>query len=563
MKHLTTPTSISDVPGRTRMTNSHRIFVFGTVGALLLGACGKKPAAPEPHHVGAVSTVDAAATAPDAASTPSNADALPSNADALPSNADAVAPDGSSESFDRSKRPTPTAIAELKVPVPETFTLDNGLQVYLLTTDTLPTVTMTFEFDVGIANDPPDKVGLASVCFDLYSEGTERLDKVHWSEALADHAVSLYSPAGLETSVVKLESLVSELDPGLDLLAELLTSPGMRKSDFDRIIADRKASLTQSRGTANGVSSRLFGSLVWGEGHPYGPVQTDKHLDAMKLADCKAWVAQLRPDGARLWVAGKVTRESLSAALNQRLAKWTGKAPVSKAIAAAPKASGTLFAVQIDGAVQSMVIVADPGPMRTAEDYEATHLMAQIFGGGFASRVNMNLREAKGYAYGSSGRFSYRKGGSQLSISASVESSTTALSLREISSEIHKMRDTLAIPEELLRERDGALLALPARFAQASDALDELRAINFFGLPFTWFATYQDHLKAVDLAAIQTAAKAHLAPGEVVVLVVGDLTKPAKDAEGKTIRDELQKLADEKVFGSGGLVLLDTDGQRL
>lgn len=548
---------------KNRMNYRQRITLFGTVGAMLAGSltsgCGKKPVEP----VDAVSAPDSAAASPDAAA-PANNDAAPANTDAAPANSDA-APNGDakSEGFDRSKRPTPTAIAELKVPVPEQFTLDNGLQVYLLKTDTLPTVTMTFEFDVGAVTDPADKIGLASVCFDLYSEGTARLDKVAWSEALADHAVSIVSPAGLETSTVKLESLVSELDPGLDLLAELLTSPGMRQADFDRIIADRKAALAQSRGTANGVASRLIGSLVWGNGHPYGPVQTEANLDAMKLADCKAWVAQLQPEGARLWVAGKVTRETLSDALNKRLAKWTGKAPTAKEIPPAPKASGTIFAVQVDGSVQSMVIVADPGPMRTAEDYEATHLMAQIFGGGFASRVNMNLREAKGYAYGSSGRFSYRRGGSQLGISASVESSTTALSLREISSEIKKMRDTLATPEELLRERDGALLALPARFAQAGDALDELRSINFFGLPLTWFASYQDHLKAVDLAAIQTAAKAHLAPGEVVVLVVGDLTKPAKDADGKTIRDELQKLADEKVFGSGGLVLLDPDGKRI
>jgi len=527
-------------------------LILGTASVLLLGACGKKAASPEPP----APLQDTTPAAPDsAASTP---DASTSAGDSA---ADAAVADPTG--LDRSKRPTPTAIAELKVPTPESFQLDNGLTVYLLKTDTLPTVTMTFEFDLGVVSDPPDRLGLASVCLDLYSEGTERLDKVAWSEALADHAVAIYSPAGLETSSVSMRALVSELDPGLDLLAELLTSPGMRQTDFDRIIADRKAALAQSRGTANGVASRLLPSLVWGTGHPYGPVQLESHLDAMTLADCKAWVGQLRPDGARLWVAGKVTLDGLRSALNQRLAKWSGKAPTTPSIAPAPAPTGTIFAVQVDGAVQSMVIVADPGPLRTAEDYEATHLMAQIFGGSFSSRINMNLREAKGYAYGSSGRFSYRRAGSQLGVSASVESSTTALSLREMSLEIKNMRDTLATPVELTREREGALLALPARFAQASDTLDELRSVYFFGLPFTWFAGYQERLKAVDLAAVQAAAKAHLAPGDVTVLVVGDLTKPAKDVDGKTLRDELQKLADEKLFGGGGLVLLDVDGKRL
>ncbi len=533
-------------------TLAHNLMTLGAAGLLLFGACGKKavePALPAPAPDSTLSTPDSSATAPDASAAPTG--------DAATGAADATA------ELDRSKRPTPTAIAELKVPTPENFKLANGLDVFLLKTETLPTVTMTFEFDLGVASDPPDKLGLASVCLDLYSEGTTRLDKVAWSEALADHAVSIFSPAGMETSTITMQSLVSELDPGLDLLAELLTSPGMRQADFDRIIADRKASLAQSRGTASGVAGRLISSLVWGNGHPYGPVQVEANLDAMTLDDCKSWVARLRPEGARLWIAGKVTADGVRTALDQRLAKWTGKAPVATTIAPAPAPTGTIYAVQIDGAVQSMVIVADPGPQRTAEDYEATHLMAQIFGGSFSSRINMNLREAKGYAYGSSGRFSYRRAGSQLGISASVESSTTALSLREISNEIKKMRDTLATHEELARERDGALLALPARFAQTSDALDELRNVRFFGLPFDWFSGYQSRLKGVDLPAVQAAAKAHLAPGDVVVLVVGDLTKPAKDADGKTIRDELQKLADEKVFGAGGLVLLDADGKRI
>ena len=511
-------------------------YIAGLVVSLV--ACGKS-SAPPPDAAAPVAEV--AAPSDDVAAAPADVTAE-------------VA------AFDRSKRPDPRAIAELKIATPETFTLPNGLQVYLLSTETLPTVAMTLEFDTGGATDPDNKVGLASVCMDLFSEGTERLDKVAWSEALADHALTIYSPAGLETSSIVMQALTSELAPGLDLLAELLLTPGLRQADFERIIADRKASLAQSRATVGGVGGRLIGSLIWGKQHPYGRVGHETHLDAMKLADCKAWVGQLKPDGARLWVAGKVTKAELETALSTRLAKWVGAAPSATPVSAAPPPTGTIFAVQIDGAVQSMVMVAEPGPTRRAEDYEATFLMQQIFGGSFSSRINMNLREAKGYAYGSSGRFTYRRVGSQFVVSASVEATTTVLSLREIAAEVKKMRDEQATEAELTRDREGALLALPARFQTAGDTLDELRSLAFYGLPFTWFSDYQARLKAVDLAAIQAAAKAHLFEHNPVVLVAGDFKTEAKDAAGKTLRDELQKLSDEKVFGAGGVVFLDADG---
>ncbi len=536
------------------------LLVWSALGA---AACGGKVNKPDAGPVGGLSRPATQATqamgaeqdaAADAGNATAAADANEQAEDATP--AEVV----TAEDF-RSVRPTPRAMAAVKTPSVERFTLANGLEVFLVPSTALPTVSMSFDFDVGTVDDPADKIGLASVCFDLFSEGTERLDKIAWSEALADHAIGISSPAGTETSSINVSSLVSELGPALDLLAELLASPGMRKLDFDRIIADRKAALSQSRATANGVAGRLFGALVWGKDHPYGSILVDEHLAAITLADCKAWVAQLKPAGARLWVAGKVTRASLTEALEARLGRWTGAAPKARTLSPAPAPSGTIYAVQIDGAVQSMVLVGHPGPSRLAEDYEATYLMAMIFGGSFSSRLNMNLREAHGYAYGCRGGFSYRRGGSHWSVSASVETSTTALALREIANETKTMRTTAPSGEELHRERDGALLALPARFATASDRLEALRSLAFFALPLDWYDGYQTRLGAVEAAAVEKAASAFLMSASGVVLVVGDLTKPAKDAGGASVLDALKVLADEKVFGAGGLVLLDVDGR--
>ncbi len=513
------------------------------IALLAFVACGKTRKAGEPDVMPAVDTEQPKDTA-------------------VQSDEKSTAKAETSDEF-RNARPDARPIAALTLPTIERWKMSNGLEVFMLASDKLPVVSMSFEFDVGMKDDPVGKYGLASVCLDLWSEGTKRLDKVAWSEALADHAVELFSPAGLEVSTVVLKSLERELPSALDLLSELIREPGLRKADFERIVADRKAALEQSRGTASGVAQRLFPALVWGEEHPYGRIQVASDLDALKLEDCERWVSQLKPEGARLWVSGKVNREAFEQAFTERFAGWSGQAPGAQAIADARSPTGAIYAVQIDGAVQSMVMVGEPGPSRAAEDFEATLMMAQIFGGGFSSRINMNLREKHGFAYGASGRFGYRRHMSHLAVSASVETSTTALALVEMKKELDLMRGEPPKAEELAREQEGALLALPAKFATASAALDEVRGLAFFGLPLSWYAGYEERLRKVDLAAVHEAAKRHLGEGAKVVLVVGDLSKPAKDAGGKTVREVLEQLARDKVFGEGGLVLLDVDGRSI
>ncbi|TNF29594.1 MAG: insulinase family protein, partial [Deltaproteobacteria bacterium] len=460
----------------------------------------------------------------------------------------------------RATQPVPGPVSDLKMPTIEQFTLPSGLTVYLLQQTQLPTVFMSFEFDVGSANDPPNQDGLASVCLDLYSEGTEKLDKIAFAEKQADHAVQIWSPAGVEMSTVNMKALEGQLGPALDLLAELLESPGMRQGDLDRILTKRAADLKQERGTPNGIAQRLFDRLVWGDAHPYGHVVTQADLDAITLDSCKAWVAQLRPGGARLWVVGRLTREQLEKALGERLAGWTGEAPKAQPIPAATPATGRISFVQVDGATQSFVMIGAPGPQRSAADYEATFLMAQILGGSFSSRINMNLREDKGYAYGAFGGFDYQRGGSALQIAASVKDSTTALALLEMAKEMKGMREGGATAEELSREKDGALLGLPAKFATPTDTLSQLKRLAYFGLPLDWYVKYPERLRAADAAAVLAAAKAHLPEGNVDVLVVGDANAKV-EGDGGTVMEALKKLADDKVFGDGSLIVLDPDGE--
>lgn len=452
----------------------------------------------------------------------------------------------------RYERPEPGPIAQLELPKIETFTLANGLEVFLVEQKVLPTVYMSLQFETGTVSDPASKVGMTGLCMDVLDEGTKTYDKVAWEQKQADHAIGVWSSGGDETSSVSMRALKAQLGPALDLTAQLLKEPGLRTEDFERLKARRKASLRQRTATPASIARRLYPSLVYGTKHPYGRFETAATLDAIKLADCKKVASRLRPKGAKLFVVGMIGRAELEKELGERLAWWKGNAPKQKKPSKATPRKGQIVFVHAKGANQSQVWVGHPGPLRTAEDYEATQVMAQILGGGFSSRINMNLREDKGFSYGGRGRVSYSKHGSYFAATSQVRADSTGQSLREMAKEIRNMRASDVTDEELRREIDGRLLALPASFGSATRTSVAFQRIIFHGLPLDWYATYQTKLEAVDIPAVRQAAEKHLQEDGFTVLVVGD---------ADVVLDDLRALAKEKLFGGGGLKIVDADGK--
>ncbi len=452
----------------------------------------------------------------------------------------------------RARIPGPRAIAELKLPGVETFTLANGLEVYLVQQNKLPTVMMSFEFDFGGVSDPKNQVGLHAICMDLLDEGTKKYDTAAFEEKQADHAANVSSSGGAETSSINVRALKSELAPTLDLMAEMLLTPGMRQADFDRIKERRKASLLQAKASPGPIAGRLFGALLWGDGHPYGRIETDASIDAIKLKDCARVIAKIKPGGGRLWVTGMISKDEVTRAIEGRLPTWKGKAPARPKIAAAKPRLGTVFFVDVKDAAQSSVYVGHPGPLRQDPDYEATDLMMEILGGSFSSRINMNLREDKGYTYGGRAGIGYRRAGGSFAASSSVRTDVTGPALREVLKEIVGMRAADPTAEELRRVKEGALLALPAEFATPSDTLFAFQRLKFYDLPLDWYSGHQGRLRAVETGAVRRAAEKHLRASDFVVLVVGDASK---------VLGDLDVIAKEQLFGTGGLVVLDADGK--
>jgi predicted Zn-dependent peptidase len=454
----------------------------------------------------------------------------------------------------RAKQPAAAPPPALVPPGIEHFQLGDGIDVYLVERHQLPTISLDLALPGGSINDSADKAGRAALCMNLLDDGTTTLDKVAFEEAQADIAASVDAWAGLEQQGVSASTLTKHLARTLDLWTETLLRPGLRQTDHERNVLQQVASVRQSKGAPASIGRRLAGTVFYGDSHPFGQLVTEASTQAVTLDDCKQYASDyVRPRGAQLYVVGDVTRAQLEKELGPRLAEWKGEPKASVAVTAAEPLPGKLFFVDVPGAAQSYIALGHPGPVRQAPDYVPTNVMAGILGGEFSSRINMNLREDKGWAYGASAGMRYSKQLGSFRAVASVRADATKDSVLELYREVNEMAGTGAVTaQELAREKNGQALALPARFATGDDILATYRELIFYGLPLDYYSTYAQKVTAVTPEQVATAAKQHLTPERLQVIVVGD---------GATVLPALQEIVAAKALGDGALLVLDADGE--
>lgn len=557
-----------------RSSSIPRLGLGTLLAAALLAACC--PPAATPHTIATPTPVEPTPVEP----TPTEPTPPPKPPEPAPVTQTATPQDLQFPAEDfRATQPTPGPVRPFKLPAMQKFKLASGIEAYLVEQHTLPIVSMDLSFDGGAIADPPGKEGLASVCMAMMGEGTESKDKLAFSEALADIASSVSAYAGADTQGVGLSSLSKHLDATFALFTDTLLHPGFRADDFDRMVKRRIEGIKQAKGSPDAIAGRISGPILYGAGHPYGRIATEASLAALTLDDCRAYHArQLHPGGARLFVVGDITADQVRARFaDASLATWKGKVPTLPKLPRPATAAARIVFVDVPGASQSQVGFSHFGPLRNAPDYLPTSLVGAIFGGSFTSRVNMNLREGKGYSYGARGGFQYTRGYGAMVAGASVRADATYQSLLELHAELLALQGGKTPPtsEELEREKAGAILGMPSRFASASASLGMFRSLVYYGLPLDTWTTYTDKVGKVTARQVAAAAKKHLQPGAAVYVVVGDgstqvivheggADKPLlRDGKPVTIRQALDELVAAGTLGKGGLLIVDADGRPL
>ena len=434
------------------------------------------------------------------------------------------------EDFDRSKMPEPGPTPKFTPPPVVRRALSNGLEVLVAERHELPILTLNLVVKGGETLVPAGKEGLASLTASLLTEGTETRDALQLAGELAEIGASLTASGGLESSTLSLTTLTKHTAKALDLYADVLRHPAFPESALERLRGQRLSQLLSRSDNPDAIAGIVFPRLLYGEEHPYGrpDLGTPKTVKGLTRADAKAFFERLyRPNNATMIVVGDITPDAAVEALEGALKGWEPGESLKVSLPDAPKGKPlTIYLVDRPGAAQSVLAVGQVGQARGTPDYFPLSVMNAILGGNFSSRINLNLREDKGYTYGARSHFAFRQGPGPFEAGGSVKTDVTKEALIELLKELTDMVGPRpATAEELAFAKDRLIKGFPARFETTFGVAGTLAELVLYRLPDDYFAKYQSEIESVTEADVSRVAKTHLDPDHMVILVVGDRAK--------------------------------------
>lgn len=436
--------------------------------------------------------------------------------------------------FDRSQRPEPLTRKEFTLPAPTVGQLSNGVPVIVVENHELPKVQVRLVSQRGTATDPVGREGLGHATMDMLNEGTTNYSSVELSTELRKLGSSIGTGGGLDSSNVRAETLSRNLEPTLDLMAEIVFEPTFPDSEWERIQKQTLQDLDAARKDPSSISLRVGRHLLYGDTYQ-GRSSTDASIGAIDTDQMRAWYsAQFAPDQAAIFVGGDTTLEEITPLLEARFGGWEGTAePFELTIEARQPTESRLYVVDKPGASQSVVKAARFVPARTADGYDDLYVANTVFGGMFMARLNMNLREDKGWTYGARSGIYPGAGDSVWMASSSVVSDQTGPAVAEILAEIALVTgDKPLTADELAYFKGSRTLGYPGNFETFDYLLGQTATVWVHDLPDDWLTSYVGRVEGVTLEAANAAFAEHVAGQPLTILVVGDLASIREPLSG-------------------------------
>jgi len=429
---------------------------------------------------------------------------------------------------DRSRLPEVEPDPPFRFPRVARHTLANGLDVRTVEHYTVPVVACALLVQGGAGADPPGAEGLAALTADMLDEGTGDLSAIDVSEGFARVGAEYDVDVGPDGAQFGLTVLARFLEPSLSLLADTVVHPSLRAADFERVRKLRLDRLRQLKDQPPAVAERTFLRLLYGA-HPYGhlPIGTERALGGCRLERVAEFhAAVFRPARATLVLAGPLPHERLVHVAEAAFAQWTGGAADEGWRAGdidPAHAPPRIAVVPRAGAAQSELRIGHLSATRTTPDYPALLVMNALLGGQFVSRLNLRLREEKGYTYGARTGFDWRKRLGPFAMQASVDTAATAESIRDTLAELAAIGDDRPpSDEEMALARASLTRGYPRSFETAPQVARGVAQLALFDLPDSYFEEFVPKIMAVERADVVRAARRYVDPGRAVTLVVGD-----------------------------------------
>jgi len=433
---------------------------------------------------------------------------------------------------DRSRLPVPGQTLLFHFPPIERSTLSTGLRIWTVRHVSIPVATVMLLIRRGAADDPHGKEGLAAITADMLDEGTGKLTSIEIHEALARVGAQLDSDIGPDATLLTVTVLSRFVKSAVSLLADIVARPSLREEDFSRVRQLRLHRLMQLRDVPGAVADRAFMRLLYDQ-HPYGhtPLGTEASLSSLTVDDVRAFhAANLRPGDATLIVAGDCHHSDVDAIASEVFSGWNGSAtsplPVAPELPRPPR----LNIIPRPGAPQSELRIGHVAVARNTPDYHALVAANMVLGGQFVSRINLNLREDKGFTYGARTSFDFRRLPGPFSLQVSVQTAATAEAIQESINEIAGIRDARPVSADELALGVSAITRGYARnFETAEQLARAVTQLALYDLPDSYFDEFVSKVENVTVDMVTRVAQQYLDPARLTTLIVGDYEAVARD----------------------------------
>jgi zinc protease len=429
------------------------------------------------------------------------------------------------------ERPKPPIdkVAELDFPTLERATLKNGMKVTYARRAAVPATYVSLSFNAGSAADPAQQRGLADLTTNLFGEGTAKLTSQQIAEASERLGLRISTGGGSDRSTFTLSALSANLAPSLDLMRQVVREPAFAPADLERVRTQTITGIQQAMKSPQGVAVRSIGPEIFGAGHPYGGNATVESVRTIARDDLIAFKnSWIRPDNGEILVVSDKPLAEIVAALNTAFGDW--KAPKTKKGAktfapppAAPS-SNRVILINRPNSPQSVIFGAQVTALDAAsKEYVDFNSANKALGGDFLARLNMNLRETKGWSYGVFGNSQPREKAVVYNISAGVQADRTGDSLAEMIRETRAFLTSEGIrPAELERSVASEIGELPGRFETSPAVLSAMQSLSLYRRPDSYYETLVEQYRSQTRESLDAAARSVLDPDRFVWIVVGD-----------------------------------------
>ena len=443
------------------------------------------------------------------------------------------APVASTGPADRSKLPEVGELAPLDFPTIQRATLKNGIPVYFAQRREVPTVSVRISFDAGYAADPKSALGTQSLLLSLMDEGTEKLSSSALARERERLGAQISLSANADLTSFQLNALSPNLAPSLGLLADVVRRPALDPAELERVRVQKLTAISAEMKNPQALAARVLVPTLYGD-YPYAlPPSGLGNPDAVaKLTrdDLKAFHARwFRPDTAKIFVVGDTTLDAVVNMLDQSFGNWPANRmarPVKDFSVPIPAQKSRVILVDRPGSPQSFIMAGKVIAAKGTDDNTALNTANDILGGNFLGRINMNLREAKGWTYGAYNGVTEPQERARFQVIAPVQTDRTGDALVEIKREIDTFSTTKGVTEEELDwSTKGSARELPGMFETSAAVLDGMAKIVNYRRPDDYYETLATRYEAMTPADADKAFRAQVSTDGMVWVVVGDAEK--------------------------------------